>query len=141
MPGITGEVIVILTVTDPERSSAWYCELLGMQEQGRHVQPDGHVGQVCLIERRSGLRLCLVDHASNPGDLFDERLTGLDHLEFLVGSRDELTAWADRLDGLAITNSGVKEPSYTSNAMITFRDPDNIQLEFFWSPPPTTSAE
>jgi hypothetical protein len=38
---------------------------------------------------------------------------------------------------LAITNSGVKEPPYTSNAMITFRDPDNIQLEFFWSAPTT----
>jgi hypothetical protein len=28
----------------------------------------------------------------------------------------------------------VKEPGYTSNAMLTFRGPDNIQLEFFWSP-------
>jgi glyoxylase I family protein len=137
MPAITGEVIATLTVTDPSRSGDWYRDLLGMHEESRHVQSDGHVGQVCLIERRSGLRLCLVDHASSNSDPFDERRTGLDHLEFLVDSRDELTAWVGRLDELAIINSGVKEPSYTSNAMITFRDPDNIQLEFFWLAPVT----
>lgn len=137
MPDITGEFIVVLTVTDPARSAVWYGDLLGMQEEGRHVRPDGHVAQVSLVERRSGLRLCVVDHSSNPGDPFNECRTGLDHLEFLVGGRDELTAWADRLDELAIANSGIKEPSYTSNAMIAFRDPGNIQLEFFWSAPPT----
>jgi hypothetical protein len=42
----------------------------------------------------------------------------------------------DRLDALGIAHSGVKEPSYTPNAMLTFRDPDNIQLEFFWRAPP-----
>jgi hypothetical protein len=26
----------------------------------------------------------------------------------------------------------IKEPPYTANAMLTFRDPDDIQLEFFW---------
>jgi hypothetical protein len=29
-------------------------------------------------------------------------------------------------------HSGVKAPEYTGNAMLTFRDLDNIQLEFFW---------
>ena len=26
----------------------------------------------------------------------------------------------------------IKEPAYTANAMLTFSDPDNVQLEFFW---------
>lgn len=50
-------------------------------------------------------------------------------------SLDDLESWAKRLDAQEITHSGVKRPSYTSNAMITFRDPDNIQLEFFWPAP------
>jgi hypothetical protein len=29
----------------------------------------------------------------------------------------------------------VKAPGYTPNAMVTFRDTDNIQLEFFWRAP------
>jgi hypothetical protein len=52
-----------------------------------------------------------------------------------VESRDELYEWANRLSELGIAHSSVKEPSYTNNAMLTFRDPDNIQLEFFWRSP------
>ena len=52
MAAITGAVVVILTVTDVERSAAWYAELLGMREAGRYVDPDGRVGQVCLAEPR-----------------------------------------------------------------------------------------
>lgn len=90
---------------------------------------------ISLTEPSSGFILCLVGHASNPGDPFDETNTGLDHLEFLVGRREELDKWAERLDELAIPHSGVKRLDYTPNAMITFRDPDNIQLEFFWRSP------
>lgn len=130
MPDISGQ-IVILTVSDVDRSAAWYCALLGAQEAGRHVEPDGRGAQVLLAWPRSGLQLCLVQHAADPGT-FDEFRAGLDHLEFLVAQRRDLEAWASRLDELGIHHSGVKEPSYTANAMITFRDPDNIQLEFFW---------
>ena len=41
----------------------------------------------------------------------------------------------EKLDRLGIQHSGIKEPEYTRNAMLTFRDPDNIQLEFFWRSP------
>ncbi len=126
-----GQTIVNLTVTDAARSAAWYRNLLGMDERDRYVMPSGHVEQVVLIEPRTGLALCLVSHARGP-DRFDEHRVGLDHLEFLVAHRSDLDAWAARLDDLAIVHSGIKEPQYTANAMITFRDPDNIQLEFFW---------
>jgi len=43
-----------------------------------------------------------------------------------------LDEWVVRLDDLGVEHSGIKEPSYTRNAMLSFRDPDNIQLEFFW---------
>jgi hypothetical protein len=46
-----------------------------------------------------------------------------------------LDAWAAQLDALGVSHSGVTQPAYTSNAMVTFRDPDNIQLEFFWRAP------
>jgi len=129
MPDIIGH-IVILTVSDAVRSAAWYCDLLGARETGRYVQPDGHAAQVQL-SWQGGFELCLVSHAVDPGT-FDELRAGLDHLEFLVAQRADLDVWASKLDELGIQHSGVKEPSYTANAMITFRDPDNIQLEFFW---------
>jgi glyoxylase I family protein len=52
-----------------------------------------------------------------------------------VDRRQDLNGWAERLNRLGISHSGVKEPEYTRNAMLTFRDPDNIQLEFFWRAP------
>jgi glyoxylase I family protein len=50
-------------------------------------------------------------------------------LEFEVAGRDELERWEQRLTALGITHSGIKDH------LITFRDPDNIQLEFFWPKP------
>ncbi len=130
MPDITGQVVT-LTVSDADRSAAWYCNLLGAEEASRYVQPDGHVELVCLAQPRSGVVLCLAAHGGDPGT-FSEFRAGLDHLEFLVAERSDLDAWAMRLDELGIRHSGVKQPGYTANAMLTFRDPDNIQLEFFW---------
>ena len=67
-----------------------------------------------------------------PESRFSEFRTGLDHLEFLVERRADLDEWVAHLDALGVAHSGITEPSYTRNAMLTFRDPDNIQLEFFW---------
>jgi hypothetical protein len=78
------------------------------------------------------VELCLVSSPSQPEERFGEFRTGLDHLEFVVATRDQLDHWAHRLDQLGIAHSGVKAPDYTVNPMITFRGPDNIHLEFFW---------
>lgn len=102
MPDIAGQV-VILTISDADLSAVWYCQLLGMQETGRHVRPDGHVELIQVAEPRSGLELCFVDHGAGPGK-FSEFCAGLDHLEFTVAQRSAIYARAARL----------------------------IQLEFFW---------
>ena len=135
MPSITGRLEINLTVRDPARSAAWYAELMGMQTRYDFVSAEGRMRYISLVEPSSELVLCLVGHATNPGEAFSEFRTGLDHLEFLVANRDELQEWAERLDELGVAHSGVKEPPYTQNAMLTFRDPDNIQLEFFWRAP------
>ena len=136
VPAITGRLEITLSVRDPERSAAWYSALLGMNQTYDHTSDDGRLRYICLIEPTSGLVLCLVGHAQNRGDPFDEFRTGLDHLEFVVGTREDLDSWGARLDELGVEHSGVKTFAYTPNAMLTFRDPDNIQLEFFWRAPP-----
>jgi glyoxylase I family protein len=99
------------------------------------VGKDGRMHYIALVEPQSQLVLCLVGHQEHSGERFSEFQTGLDHLEFLVDRFEDLNEWAERLKGLGIPNSGVKAPEYTRNAMLTFRDPDNIQLEFFWRAP------
>ena len=132
MPSITGQIEVNLTVSDPRRSAAWYSDLFGMDTRYEFEGSDGYLTYVSLVEPLSGLILCLVGHKSNDGEPFSESRNGLDHLEFLVRDRRQLVQWLDRLDQLGIPHSGIKQPSHTPNAMLTFRDPDNIQLEFFW---------
>jgi glyoxylase I family protein len=132
VPSTTGRVEVCLTARDPVLSAAWYAELLGMQTQYDHTSDDGQMRYVCLVEPSSLFVLCLVGHARSTGEPFTEFRTGLDHLEFVVASRDDLEQWAERLNELGVPHSGVKNLDYTANAMLTFRDPDNIQLEFFW---------
>jgi glyoxylase I family protein len=63
---------------------------------------------------------------------FNERRVGLDHLAFACADRAELDGWKTRLDELGIANGGVVDASYGSG--LSFRDPDNIALEFFSLP-------
>jgi glyoxylase I family protein len=136
MPDISGRTEVNLTVRDPVTSARWYAELLGTEVLYDHTSEDGRLRYVALVEPKSQLVLCLVGHADNEEEPFSEFRTGLDHLEFLVARREDLDEWAARLIQLGIEHSGVKELDYTRNAMVTFRDPDNIALEFFWRAPP-----
>jgi glyoxylase I family protein len=135
MPGLSGRVEVNLTVRDPAASASWYSRLLGMEQLYDHISDDARMRYIALVEPASRLVLCLVGHADNQGQPFSELHTGLDHLEFLVDRREDLDEWAARLSRYGIAHSGVKELDYSRNAMVTFRDPDNIQLEFFWRAP------
>jgi glyoxylase I family protein len=63
---------------------------------------------------------------------FNERRLGLDHVAFACGNRDELVQWQKRLDELGVSNSGIVDAPYGSG--LSFRDPDNIALEFFAPP-------
>jgi glyoxylase I family protein len=54
---------------------------------------------------------------------------GLDHIAFGCASREELQSWPTRLDALGIEHGEILDRPY--GAGLAFRDPDNIQLEFF----------
>ena len=62
---------------------------------------------------------------------FDERRIGLDHLEFRFDISAELESWRRHFDDLGIEHSGIKKPSWSSSHLLTFRDPDGIQLEVY----------
>jgi len=68
-------------------------------------------------------------HGSEP---FDERRPGLDHLAFACANRAELEQWESKLNALGIENGGIVDAPYGSG--LSFRDPDNIALEFLRSP-------
>lgn len=68
-------------------------------------------------------------HPANPGEGFDCTRTGLDHLCFKVAAVDDLHAWATHLDAVGVAHSGVYAMEGFPISLVTFLDPDGIQLE------------
>lgn len=130
MPDLEGYSHLTLTVSDVDRSTEWWTELLGIQLLWADEE-DG-IKYTVNVHPRANLILGFRTHEKGPGDRFDETRTGLDHFAFHVESRAELEKWVGRLDELGIEHSGIKDVTYGS--IITFRDPDNIQAEFFAMP-------
>ena len=129
MPSITGGHHIALTVTDADRSAEWYSGLLGMSVLA--AGDDETVKVRVLVDAASGWLLGLRQYHGREGDGFDEFRTGLDHFAFGVENRAALEEWERELSARGIEYTPIAETSIGS--VIVFRDPDNIQLEF-WLP-------
>ena len=127
MPTITGSHHIALTVSDAERSAAWYGELFGLQPLARGG--DDQVSFIVLVHPPSGLLLGVRQYLAQPHDAFDEFRTGLDHLAFGVATRAELDAWVPELTRRGIAFSPVTDT--LQGSVIVLRDPDGIQLELW----------
>ena len=99
-----------LTVTDLDASSRWYGEVFGLSVQ-TDVPHQGGVGRILTDDSRR-LMIALHRHDAADGVLF----------------RETREPAADR----PLTQSPIADESYAS--VLVFRDPDNIQLEFFAPP-------
>ncbi len=122
-----------LSVTDVEKSATWYCDVLGLR-RARRADLDNRI-MIVLVHEPSGLIIGLNQHNETVGDRFDEHRPGLDHVGFGVPDRDTLDAWQERLAKLGVKHSPVTDSASGSGAALVFRDPDNIQLEFWWTAP------
>jgi glyoxylase I family protein len=117
---------ITLRVTDLPRARAFYEGVLGLT-----VDQDFPGEKLRFRLAGTTTRLVLVPPL--PGtpadDRFTERRIGLDHVAIGVPV-GEVARLAAILDDAGVANSGVKADRM-GPAMITFRDPDNIQWEFF----------
>ena len=120
---------VAFTVSDLDRSVPWYEALFGSKPVlDEDTGPFRHVVWV-VGGTLVGLHQFPDLVSAAP---FDERRIGLDHLSFACSDRAELGEWEARLNELGIANGGILDASYGSG--VSFRDPDNIALEFFAPP-------
>ena len=114
----------------PTRAQDGTQNLLGMQVV---LEGDDDVVRFRLLAHpESGWMLGVRQYHQHPDGPFDEFRTGLDHFAFGVSSRDDLDAWEQRLREAGVVFSPIAETPHGS--VIVFRDPDNIQLEFFLPP-------
>lgn len=126
-PGITH---VAVTVTDLERSVPWYRQLVDAEPvMDEDTGPYRHV--VWMLD--GGTLLSLHQHTKlESEEPCSELRPGLDHLAFGCANRGELEQWQQRLDELGVEHGGIVDAPYGSG--LSFRDPDNIPLEFFAPP-------
>jgi catechol 2,3-dioxygenase-like lactoylglutathione lyase family enzyme len=113
-----------LTVADLDRSIAWYERLF---EAPPTVVIDEKTYRAAIwFEPVFAIHEHQRHHETDP---FDELRIGLDHIAFGCENRVELESWPARLDALGIEHGEIVDEWYGSG--LAFRDPDNIQLEFF----------
>ena len=120
---------VALTVSDLNRSREWYGRLFGTPPV---LDEDTGVFHH-VVWLMGGTLLGIHEHPRlESKEPFSELRPGLDHVAFGCANRAELEGWAKRLTELGIAHGGVVDAPYGSG--LSFRDPDNIALEFFAPP-------
>ena len=115
---------IILTISDVAKSRTFYGEILEFE----------------LIDIADGFYFvcggvfCFFFPSRHPlpNDRFSEFRIGLDHLSFAAPNEQALRTLADKLIASGVETQGV-EQYHTGNKYVAFRDPDNIQLEY-WLP-------
>jgi catechol 2,3-dioxygenase-like lactoylglutathione lyase family enzyme len=132
----TGLHHVRLTVTDLERSKAFYMDVLGFEiaaeSPGSPDDPEVRKDPTQLyggvVFQTNGMLFGLRPVAQAQ-DSFDSERVGLDHVSFTVGSRAELDQAAERLSEHAIPHGEVKDLTDFGLAILSFDDPDGVHLE------------
>lgn len=121
---------VTLRVTDLDRARAFYSalpEFLLDQDF-----PDLGKLRYRIGQTRTRLVLCAPLPGTPAGDRFEERRIGLDHIAVgVTGGREALVVLEGALRRIGAITDGIHLDRAGYQAMITFRDPDNVQWEFF----------
>ena len=124
MPELMGISHIDLTVSD---AAAWWQDVVGFTLVHR---TGGETFETRSLVHPSGVAVTVMTHDGTPETgAFDERRVGLDHLAFRVADLDELRRWVTHLDAKGVTHSGIIDIGY--GPTVVFRDPDNMQLEFY----------
>lgn len=124
---------VRLTVTDIDRSRAFYDDVFGLPVAFEVPDDADEATRESLSFLFGGVIYKLGDSLLGlrpvGQDTFAQDRTGLDHVSFGVDSRSDLDSAATMLDEMGVTHAGVKDIG--AGYILEFRDPDNIALELF----------
>ena len=116
---------MIFTVSDVARSTHFYEQVLGISA----FPGDERVR--CISGGTFLLCLQCPPTRPLPSDRFDENRIGLDHIGFAVGSRTDLEELLVVLADLKVQTAGIEYDPDGAGEYVCFRDPDNIQVEFY----------
>lgn len=114
-----------LTVSNLERTKSFYETLFRTRLQ-KHKDNSFNLLKI-------GYPVWFVEwEKKHPHDRFDETRIGLDHIAFHLDTLKDLNTFVARLKMMRVKTAGL-ERYHGKYPYVAFRDPDNIQTEFFIS--------
>ena len=118
----SGIAHVTLTVSDIVKTKTFYEELFetSFEMDNDHSFSLSKVGIPCWFTQWSDAK----------NDRFDEKRTGLDHVAYKLNTLDELEKEITKLVAMGVETKGLQRFA-GKYPYVAFRDPDNIQTEFF----------
>ena len=131
---------VAIRVQDPGRSRRFYEDVLGLGFMEIPVSGDvvkewrGAPAEGVLLATQIGATLVILEpplEGTAEDDRFSERRIGVDHLAFGVADRATLEELVDRLNAAGVGTAGVELDPVLGKEYVAFRDPDNVQWEFY----------
>jgi catechol 2,3-dioxygenase-like lactoylglutathione lyase family enzyme len=130
---------ISLRVQDPEVSRAFFTAL-GFSSTDIPVPPEmsrtwrGAPDSGVLVAFPAGGTFLVLEPplaGTAADDSFDEHRIGVDHIAVNVDSRGDLQGLVDRLGALGVATAGIELDPVLGHEYVCFRDPDNVQWEFY----------
>ena len=137
---VSGLHHVTIRVQDPDRARAFYEETLGLPfieipvDQAFVREWKGNPSEGTLLATQIGSTFLILApplEGTPDDDRFSERRIGVDHLAFGVDDPAVLEEVAAALEGASVPTAGIETDPVLGKPYVAFRDPDNVQWEFF----------
>lgn len=125
MTTLRGVHHVKVPVSDVDASRAWYERALGLETVIEFAE-DGQLMGVALQDPSRSVQIALrLDPARAAA------LSGFDPIALLVGSPDDVAAWAARLDDLEVVHGGIVQGHRGGSVLVGLHDPDGIEVRIY----------
>lgn len=137
---VSGLHHVTIRVQDPDRARVFYEETLGLPfieipvDQAFVHEWKGNPAEGTLLATQIGSTFLILApplEGTPDDDRFSERRIGVDHLAFGVDDPAVLEEVAAALEGASVPTAGVEVDPVLGKEYVAFRDPDNVQWEFY----------
>jgi glyoxylase I family protein len=137
---VSGLHHLLIRVQDPERARRFYEQTLGFSfielpvDAAFVAEWKDHPTEGVLLATPLGNTFLILApslEGTPDDDRFSERRIGVDHLAFGVDDPAVLEEVAAALEGASVPTAGVEVDPVLGKPYVAFRDPDNVQWEFY----------
>lgn len=131
---------VAIRVQDQERARRFYQDVLGLAFMEIPVSGDfikdwrGAPAEGMLLATQAGSTFVIIEPPleGTPSDgRFSEQRIGMDHVALGVDDRSDLEKVVESLQNARVDTAGIELDPVLGKEYVCFRDPDNVQWEFY----------